>query len=49
VECPQCRSNRLDRQWSVPARPRVESEALPMSCNPNLPPCGPSCCRLPQE
>jgi putative FmdB family regulatory protein len=49
VECPQCHGQRLDRQWSVPARPRAESEALPMSCNPNLPPCGPSCCRLPQE
>ena len=49
VECPQCQGHRLDRQWSVPARPRGEGEALPMSCNPNLPPCGPSFCRLPQE
>lgn len=49
VECPHCHGHRLDRQWSVPARPRAEGEALPMSCNPNLPPCGPSCCRLPQE
>jgi putative FmdB family regulatory protein len=49
VECPQCRSSRPQRQFSVPARPHVESEALSMSCNPNLPPCGPGCCRLPPE
>ncbi|HWG45274.1 MAG TPA: zinc ribbon domain-containing protein [Gemmataceae bacterium] len=47
VACPQCHGNRLQRQWSVPARPRAESDALPMSCNPNLPPCSPTCCRLP--
>ena len=47
VECPQCHGHQLQRQWSVPARPRVEGEALPMSCPPNLPPCGPGCCRLP--
>jgi putative FmdB family regulatory protein len=46
VDCPQCHSRRLQRQLSVPAKPR-ESEALPLSCNPNLPPCGPGCCRLP--
>jgi putative FmdB family regulatory protein len=49
AECPQCHRSQLLRQWSVPARPRVESDTLPMSCNPNLPPCGPSCCRLPPE
>jgi putative FmdB family regulatory protein len=49
VECPECRSHRLQRQFSVPARPRAERDALPMSCNPNLPPCGPGCCRLPPE
>ena len=47
AECPECHSHRLQRQWSVPARPRAEGQALPMSCNPNLPPCGPGCCRLP--
>lgn len=45
VECPQCHGRQLERQWSVPARPR--GEALPMSCPPDLPPCGPGCCRLP--
>jgi putative FmdB family regulatory protein len=49
VECPQCRGHRLQRQWSVPARPRVQGESLPMSCDPSLPPCGPGCCRLPSE
>jgi putative FmdB family regulatory protein len=47
VECPECHGRRLKRQWSVPARPRAEGQSLPTSCNPNLPPCGPGCCRLP--
>ncbi|HEY7310029.1 MAG TPA: zinc ribbon domain-containing protein [Gemmataceae bacterium] len=47
VECPECHSRQLERQFSVPARPRVEGESLPMNCNPNLPPCGPGCCPLP--
>lgn len=47
VECPQCHGRRLERQWSVPARPRADSAALPMNCPPDLPPCGPGCCRLP--
>ena len=46
VECPECKSRRLERLLSVPARPRSENKSLPMSCNPNLPPCGPGCCRL---
>jgi putative FmdB family regulatory protein len=49
AECPQCHGHRLQRQWSVPARPRAEDHSLPMSCNPNLPPCGPGCCRLPPD
>jgi putative FmdB family regulatory protein len=49
VVCPHCQGRRLQRQFSVPARPRVESQFLPMGCNPNLPPCGPGCCRLPLE
>jgi putative FmdB family regulatory protein len=49
VECPRCHSRRLDKQWSVPARPRSESGAsLPMGgCDPSLPPCGPACRRWP--
>jgi putative FmdB family regulatory protein len=48
VECPQCHSRRLQRHWSVPARPRAESAALPQAgCDPSLPPCGPACRRWP--
>ncbi len=46
VECPECHGDRLERLWSVPAKPRSQSRSLPMSCDPNLPPCGPGCCRL---
>lgn len=47
VECPECRSVRLERLVSMPAKPRTSSTWLPMSgCDPNRPPCGPGCCRL---
>ncbi len=46
VECPQCRTSRVQRLLSVPAKPRTENSSLPMSCDPKLPPCGPGCCRL---
>jgi putative FmdB family regulatory protein len=47
VECPECQSSRLERLFSVPAKPRSDGQSLPMSsCDPKLPPCGPSCCRL---
>lgn len=46
VECPQCRTTRVERQLSLPARPRAQGASLPMSCDPKLPPCGPGCCRL---
>ena len=46
VECPECHSARLRRLLSVPAKPQASSKPLPVSCNPNLPPCGPGCCRL---
>jgi putative FmdB family regulatory protein len=49
VACPQCQGHRLQRQLSVPSRPRVEDRSLPVDCDPDLPPCGPGCCRLPQE
>lgn len=45
IECPECRSTRLERLLSVPARPRSESP-LPMSCDPTTPPCGPACRKL---
>ncbi len=49
VECPECHGNRLDRLLSGPAKPKAEGSSLPMGCNTDAPPCGPGCCRLPQE
>lgn len=47
AECPECESNDLERLLSVPGAPKVNGAgSLPMSCNTNLPPCGPGCCRL---
>ena len=46
VTCPKCQSRQVDQQLGLPARPRTEATALPTACNPNLPPCGPACCRL---
>jgi putative FmdB family regulatory protein len=46
VECPQCHGARVERLLSVPARPRAESPALPMSCDPQTPPCGAGCRKL---
>ena len=46
VECPECQSERLERLFSLPAKPRAESKSLPTACDPKLPPCGPGCCRL---
>jgi putative FmdB family regulatory protein len=47
VSCPHCQSEKVKRLLSVPAKPRPVSSELPSSCNPNLPPCGPGCCRMP--
>ena len=46
VECPQCQSPQTERQLSLPAKPRVEGQSLPLRCDPKLPPCGPGCCRM---
>jgi putative FmdB family regulatory protein len=46
VECPSCRGGDLERQWSVPAKPRTSTPAA--GCASDLPPCGPGCCRLPR-
>ena len=47
VECPECHSLKLEKVFSVPGAPKVNSSgALPVSCESNLPPCGPGCCRL---
>jgi putative FmdB family regulatory protein len=47
VECPECHGRKLKRLLSVPAKPR-EGGSLPLSCDTDLPPCGPGCCRLPK-
>jgi putative FmdB family regulatory protein len=44
VECPECHAQRVERQLSLPARPK--SVDLPQACDPKLPPCGPGCCRM---
>jgi putative FmdB family regulatory protein len=46
VACPQCHAEQLERLFSVPAKPRSEGAALPLTCNSDLPPCGPSCPRF---
>lgn len=46
VDCPECRSTKLERLMSVPAKPKGETHSQPVQCNPKLPPCGPGCCRL---
>ena len=46
VECPECQGEKLERLVSMPAKPRAGGSSLPMSCNSDLPPCGPGCCRL---
>lgn len=44
--CPQCESRKVEKQLSMPARPRTEAASLPTACDSSLPPCGPACCRL---
>jgi putative FmdB family regulatory protein len=48
VVCPQCRSRKLEKLLSVPARPHVEDDlgSLPMTCRSDGPPCGPQCRRV---
>jgi putative FmdB family regulatory protein len=45
VQCPECQATRVERLLSVPAKPRSDSGALPMRCDPSLPPCGAPGCR----
>lgn len=46
VECPECKSVKLEKHWSIPARPQAGNTALPMGCDPNTPPCGTGCRKL---
>ncbi len=46
AECPQCKSEKLEQQLSVPGRPKTAA-ALPMGgCQSSGPPCGPVCSRF---
>jgi len=48
-ECPQCRSRRLERRLSVPARPQAEAPPPMSGCRSDGPPCGPACARWPKN
>lgn len=48
AECPQCKSHKLARQLSLPARPKAEAD-LPMACRSSGPPCGSMCSRFGQN
>ena len=45
VNCPTCRSARLERLLSAPARTSSSSAALPMRCESSGPPCGAPWCQ----
>jgi putative FmdB family regulatory protein len=44
AECPQCKGRELERQLSLPGRPKVQA-SLPTACRSEGPPCGPVCNR----
>lgn len=46
--CPKCCSARLNRRWSLPARPSKSASGPSADCPTEGPPCNPHCCRLPQ-
>lgn len=48
-QCPSCGSEKLQKQWSVPARPQTESIPFASGCDPSLPPCSPMCRRTMTE
>jgi len=45
VACPECRSERLERLLSLPAKPSASMGAMPMACKSSGPPCGSACPR----
>lgn len=47
--CPECSSPSLEKRLSVPFAQTNAGNSLPIACNPSLPPCSPTCCRLPQS
>jgi putative FmdB family regulatory protein len=47
AECPQCHSNKLARQMSLPGPGKVvQGSRLPTACQSQGPPCGPMCSRF---
>ena len=44
VECPQCESEAVEKQMSIPAAPRTQSFSI--GCDTEGPPCSPRCCRM---
>jgi putative FmdB family regulatory protein len=44
-ECPKCRSKRLEKMLSLPARPPESRGATRCMADPSFPPCGPVCRR----
>jgi len=51
AECPQCHGKRLERQLSLPGRPKIDTtSALPSTpCQSSGPPCGSMCSRFNQN
>ncbi len=45
VECPKCRSKKLERQTSMPGMPVVKGAGASSCGDLNLPPCGAAGCR----
>ena len=47
VACTECRSAKVERRLSVPARPQsAPGGGLKMACDSDGPPCGPQCSRF---
>jgi putative FmdB family regulatory protein len=47
VVCPRCQTVEVERQVSLPGRPKVAATSLPTACRSAGPPCGPACSRWP--
>ncbi|MCI0640203.1 MAG: zinc ribbon domain-containing protein [Gemmataceae bacterium] len=46
AECPECKSQKLERLLSMPAKPQSSFADFPSACgDPSLPPCGAPGCR----
>ena len=45
VACPTCRSARLERLLSTPAKPATATASLPTRCEGSGPPCGAPWCQ----